>query len=65
MVMGMACGLGQVTVALIGTAVVLSVLVLLFFGQRRARAAANKKATDLLDLFDGGQPDKRKSPQEK
>ncbi len=65
MVMGMACGLGQVTVALIGTAVVLSVLVLLFLGQRRARAVANKKTTDLLDLFDGGQPDKRKPPQEK
>ena len=65
MVMGMACGLGQVMVALIGTAVVLSVLVLLFFGQRRARAVANKKTTDLLDLFDGGQNDGKKPPQQK
>lgn len=52
MVMGMACGLGQITVALISTAVVLSVLVLLYYGHRRTRSAANKKTTDLLDLFD-------------
>jgi len=43
MVMGMSCGLGQVMVALIGTAVVLSVLVLLFLGQRRARAAPTRR----------------------
>ncbi len=60
MVMGMSCGLGQVAIALIGTAVVLAVLVLLFLGQRRARAAANKKTADLLNLFDGERPDKKK-----
>ncbi len=65
MVMGMACGLGQVLVALIGTAVVLSVLVLLYLGQRRARAVATKKTNDLLNLFDGDKPERKNRPPDK
>jgi uncharacterized membrane protein YhiD involved in acid resistance len=55
MVMGMACGLGQVAVAIISTAVVLNVLILLHFGHRRTRSTANRKTAELLDLFDGNQ----------
>ena len=65
MVMGMACGLGQVLLALIGTVVVLSVLVLLFLGQRRSHAAASKKAADLLGLFDDQKANDRDPQQNK
>jgi uncharacterized membrane protein YhiD involved in acid resistance len=61
MVMGMSCGLGQMVVAFVSTAVVLNVLILLHYGHRRARAEANKKTTDLLGLFNDEQPGKKDS----
>jgi uncharacterized membrane protein YhiD involved in acid resistance len=64
MIMGMACGLGQLMVAAVGTAVVLSVLVLLFLAKRRSRATANRQTAELLNLFDDEPPDGKKSPQE-
>lgn len=65
MIMGMACGLGQVLVAVIGTVVVLAVLCLLYFGHRRSLTVAGKKTADLLSLLDGGRTDGKKPPQEK
>ncbi len=65
MIMGMACGLGQVLVAVIGTVVVLAVMCLLYLGHRRSLTVANRKAADLLSLLDGGQTDGKKPPQQK
>ena len=59
MVMGMACGLGQFAVAIIGALVVLNVLILLHYRHRRERARQAKKSADLLDLMGAGdKPDK-------
>ncbi len=51
MVMGMACGLGQYAVAIVGTLVVLNVLVLLHLRHRREQASQASKSADLLDLL--------------
>jgi uncharacterized membrane protein YhiD involved in acid resistance len=64
MIMGMACGLGQLAVAILGTIVVLNVLILLHYRHRKAQAHQAKKSADLLDLLDtGGKSKKRKKPE--
>jgi uncharacterized membrane protein YhiD involved in acid resistance len=51
MVLGMACGLGQYPVAVVGTFVVLFVLLWLHRSDRKQRAAEAEKGRDLLDLM--------------
>ena len=66
MVMGMACGLGQYAVALVGTIVVLLVLVLLHRSHQRAKAHQARKSKDLLDLLkDEEKPGRGKPPRGK
>ena len=66
MIMGMACGLGQYSVAILGTVVILLVLVMLHRSHRSARAQHAKRSADLLDLLDAdGKPAKDKKPPKK
>lgn len=51
MVLGMACGLGQYPVAVIGTFIVTFTLLWLQFTDRRQRAAEAQKSRTLLDLM--------------
>ena len=60
MVMGMACGLGQLVVAIIGTAFIICVLALLHLRHRRALAVQAKQSASLLDLFDTTEEEGRK-----
>ena len=63
MIMGMACGLGQYAVAIIGTSVVLLTLVLLHRSHRSTQAQQAKRSADLLDLIDAdGKPEKDDRP---
>lgn len=55
MVMGMACGLGQMKVAIVGTMVVLCILVYLHYSYKRTQLTKDKKASQLLDLVKGNE----------
>ncbi len=63
MVLGMACGLGQLHVAVLGTAVVLLVLLLLYARHRAELKAASKRSRELLSLLGGDEPQEPKPPQ--
>jgi uncharacterized membrane protein YhiD involved in acid resistance len=51
MVLGMACGLGQYSVSVVGTFVVLFTLLWLHHNDRKQRAAEAEKGQSLLDLM--------------
>lgn len=57
MVMGMACGLGQYPVVIVGTVVIMLTLVWLHYQNSRTRAIEARKANNLLDLMKGGEGD--------
>ena len=65
MVMGMACGLGQFVVALLGTAVIVCVLSFLYFSHRREQTTRSRQSANLLDLFDTTEDEGRKKKKKK
>ncbi|GMU24570.1 MAG: hypothetical protein AMXMBFR13_46440 [Phycisphaerae bacterium] len=60
MVLGMACGLGQYPVAVVGTVVVIFTLLWLYHSDQKLRAEEAKKSKDLMDLLkDDNEPPPR------
>ena len=57
MMLGMACGLDQYGVAIIGTAAVLFVLAFLHYSHRRDRARTTQDTKSLMHLMEGGDED--------
>jgi uncharacterized membrane protein YhiD involved in acid resistance len=56
MVLGMACGLGQLHIAILGTSVVLLVLLFMYLCHRGEVATESKRSRELLNLLDNGKP---------
>jgi len=57
MLLGMACGLGQYPVAIVGSIIVLFTLLWLHFADRRRREVEASKTKGLLDLMREGEDD--------
>jgi uncharacterized membrane protein YhiD involved in acid resistance len=57
MILGMACGLGQYGVAIMGTMVSLFAMAFLHYSHRRELAQASKDTKSLMQLMDGGDED--------
>jgi len=65
MILGMACGLGQIKIAVLGAIVVLLVLIALHHSHQGAQAKRIRKSADLLDLISSDDtPKKAKKPPE-
>lgn len=54
MIMGMACGLGQLVVAIVGTCMIIVVLVILNYRHRQRVRKQAQQSADLLDLLKEG-----------
>jgi len=62
LVMGMACGIGLLVVAWVGTLILLMAMVLLHWGHRRVRQTESEN-TSIIELFKADSPPEKKAEQ--